>query len=90
MIERQVSSNSVARNAAWAATVVLYLVAGVVMLTGHWLAAIFIAEVACGVAAYAAVRHLRCYAARICHKIDETALERDVARLTGVPAQRVH
>ena len=89
MIERQVSTNSVVRNTAWAATIALYLAAGAVMLIGHWQGAIFIAEVACGASAYAAVRHLRCYASRICDKIDETALERDIARVTTLPPQRV-
>ena len=89
MIERTVSSAQVSCGVAWSVTVLLYATAGAIMLLGNWLAAIFIAEVACGVSAFAAVQHLRTYAMRICHRIDETALERDVARLTGVPGQRV-
>lgn len=83
------SANQVWTGVAVAATVGLYCASAGLMFVGHWLPAIFIAEVACGVSAYAAVRAVKCYAARLCRKIDDIALERDVARLTGVPGQRV-
>ena len=91
MIDSTISTNQVATAVAWTVVAVLYVVAGGFMLSGYWQAAIFIAEVACGVSAYAAVRHLRCYAARICDLIRRS--DRRAGDLDGpppVPLQRIH
>ena len=86
---RTVSTNSVVAACGWAATAGLLLTAGAVMLTGHWKVAILIAETACCTSAWAAVRHLRCYAAEICRKIQQAhELDADIRRLTAVPGQR--
>jgi len=86
---RTVTTNGVVAACGWLLTAGLLLVALVVMLSGHWKASILIAETACCASAWAAVRHLRCYAAEICHKIAQAhELDADIRRLTGVPGQR--
>ena len=90
MIERMTSTDTVIAAVLWAVCGLLYIVAAGFMFSGHGFGGILVAEVACGVSAYAAVRTIRCYAIRACRKIDDLALERDVARLTRVPGQRVH
>lgn len=82
MLEKQVSTNYVIAAAAWIVTVALYAAAGGLMVSGQWRLAIFIAEVACGSAAYAAVRHLRCYHAHLSSRLNDIALDRDIARLS--------
>ena len=88
MIERQIGTSSVIAGAAWTVTVALYVIAALLMLSGRWKAAILVAEIACGASPAAAVRHIRCYAATICAKIDEIALERDVARILPRQSER--
>ena len=84
---RTIEMNRVVAGVAWAFTAGLFVVAGVLMVVGHWMAAIFLAEVACGVSAYAAVRHIRVYAARILRRIDELGLDVDMRRVATLPRQ---
>ena len=89
MIERTTSTDQVIAGAVWAATALLYIVAGTMMFTGHGFGGILVAEVACGVSAYAAVRTIRCYAVRACElarRIDAKIPSREAE----VPLQRIH
>lgn len=86
VIDRTTSIDRVVAAAAWIIVCLLYAIAGVLMLVGHWKPAVFVAEVACGVATYAAARTLRCYAVRICELIRNSSRDSDGA----VPLQRIH
>ena len=86
MIERTTSVDQVWTWVAVAVTVGLYVASAVLMLVGHWLVAIFIAEVACGVSAYAAVRAIKSYAVRLCELIRRCSGGESPA---PVPLQRV-
>ena len=89
VIERTTSTDQVVAGVAWAVTVLVYVVAGLFLLHGAWKGAIFIAEVACGLSAYAAVRHLKCYAVRICGLVRRVD-QRVAGREAEVPLQRIH
>lgn len=89
MIERTTSTNLVVAGVAWAAVVFLYLAAGLLVLTDYPYKGILVAEVACGVSAYAAVRTIRCYAVRMCElvrRLDDRIAGRD----REIPLQRIH
>lgn len=91
MIERTTSVDQVWTWGAVVATIGLYCISAGLMILGHWLPAIFVAEVACGVSAYAAVRAIKCYAVRLCELIrrcDGRLSDREPT--PPVPFQRVH
>ena len=90
MIERTTSLDQVIAVALWSAVALLYVTAGILILHGEGYAGIFVAEVACGLSAYAAVRHLKSYAVRACElvrRLDDRIASRERAE---VPVQRVH
>lgn len=89
MFERSTSTDTVVAGVTWAVVVGLYIIAGGILALGELGLAILVAEVACGVSAYAAVRHIRCYVVRMCEllrRIDARRQEPD----PSVPLQRIH
>lgn len=90
MQERMASLNGVIAGATWLATGGLLAVAAGLMMAGYWKASLLVAEAACCTSAYAAVRHIRCYASAVCRKIeDRDELAGDIRRLSSLPPQRV-
>ena len=90
MIERTTSTDTVVAGALWAVTVLIYLTAGLLVLAGRWQAGIFVAEVACGASAYAAVRTIRCYAVRLCGLVRRLDRRGEFTDPPPVPLQRIH
>lgn len=88
MIERTTSTDQVIAGALWAGVALLYISAGLLLLHGSGLAGVLVAEIACGVSAYAAVRHLRCYAVRACELVRRLD-DRIASREAEVPLQRI-
>jgi hypothetical protein len=90
MLERTTSTNIVIAAALWTSTAALLIVAAIVMLGGYWKISLLVAEAACCLSAFAAVRHVRCYASKICRRIDDAALDRDVSRvMSSIPRQKI-
>ena len=89
MIERTTSTDQVIAGSLWALVVLLYISAGLLLLHGSGLAGVLVAEIACGVSAYAAVRHLRVYAVRACELVRRVD-KRLAGREAEVPLQRIH
>lgn len=89
MVERTTSTDKVIAGFLWLTVANLYIAAGVLMLLDRWLVAILVAEMACGVSAYAAVRHLRCYHIRVCELLRrvDSHIQGEDAR---PPLQRIH
>ena len=89
MIERIVSRDAVMAYTLWAVTVLTFICAGIVLAHDHLAWGVFIAEVACGISAFAAVMHIRCYAIRACELIRSYAAPSPDPE-SRVPLQRVH
>lgn len=86
--DRVIRLNSIITAILWAATAVLFTAAASAFLLweSHW--SILVAEVACGLSAFAAVRHIKTY---IAQALEETRnafdLGVDAGRLGGIPRQ---
>lgn len=89
MIERTTSTDLVVAGALWATVALLYVAAGILVLAGHPYKGILVAEIACGVSAYAAVRTIRCYAVRMCELVRRLD-DRIAGREREIPLQRIH
>lgn len=64
MQDRSTSTYAVVAWSLWALTALLFITGFTVLALGGGRWGIFVAEVACGVSAFAAVMHIRYYAAR--------------------------
>lgn len=90
MYGRKIDTDAVSTGVAWSITVLTYGTAVVLFSIDHWKVALLVAEIACGLSAFAAVRHLRWTAgAFACHLQGAFELGRDAGRLEAVPDQRV-
>lgn len=90
MIERTTNLDAVISGIFWTAVVMLYAVAAMLMLYGAPHAGIIVAEIACGVSAYAAVRHIKIYAVRGCELLRRVDARIESGRHSEVPLQRIH
>lgn len=88
--DRKIDRDAVSTGVAWSVTVLAYAVAVTLFVADHWKVALLVAEIACGLSAFAAVRHLRWTAgAFACHLQGAFELGRDAGRLEAVPDQRI-
>lgn len=91
MIERTANQDLVIAVALWVGVGALLSVAGVLMALGHVDPALLLGDIALAFSAFAAVRHVRYYAVRICelmrrvHRLDDLPDEEP-----SLPLQRVH
>lgn len=90
MIERIISRDAVMAYTLWAVTVLTFICAGVVLAHDHLAWGVFLAEVACGISAFAAVMHIRFYAVRACELIRNIVRPCEPEPTLNVPLQRVH
>lgn len=71
---------------AWAATVLTFLAAALVLILGGGRWGIYVAEVGCGLSALAAVVHIRYYSARLSELVRNMGREEiPASRLQSVP-----